>query len=304
MDKKYIEAVSKLSSELSTVLLKVSDCLQPYIREVCIRVNKPVSLQTLNSVLFLNRDGSTSKLPTQNSMITLSHDVAQCMKSITEYSLHSYRDNINSGFITVKGGHRAGVVGSCSYNQDKLVAVCDISSINLRIARQIKGVANSLIASLFRDRLYSTLIVGNPCSGKTTLLRDIAYCLSNGENGIFYKVSMIDERGELAAVQSGIPQNDVGVLTDVLDGYKKGEGMRIAVRSMSPNVIILDEIGGIDDANAIRESLNAGAAVIATVHASSKNELYKKKHIKSLIQNGFERIVMLREMKIEEIIEI
>ena len=143
--------------------------------------------------------------------------------------------------------------------------------------------------------MCSTLIAGAPASGKTTLLKDIARCLGSGLTGSFVKLSLIDERGEIAAVYRGAPQNDVGITTDVFDGYQKGEGMLIAIRSMSPRALILDEIAGEEDAASVRQGLNAGAAVIATVHAASLDELYRKTHVRTLIAEGaFQKIVILR----------
>lgn len=292
MDKKYEQAVCGLPPRLKTPLLLVDAGLSRSVKEVCIRTSRPLVLQTFKGGLFVGRDGTTSKHPQKDSYIVTADDVLDCLKAMTEYSIHSFKDKINAGFITLSGGHRAGIVGSCNYCQDKLVGISDVSSINLRIARQIKGIGRNVTKQLFCNGLCSTLIVGCPSSGKTTLLRDIALWLSGVSYG--YKVCIVDERGEIAAVQAGVPQNEVGVFADVLDGYKKGEGMSLAVRSMSPDVIVIDEIGSESDAQAIMQSLNAGVCVIASVHAGSVEELYKKEHIMALIKTGFDKIVMLK----------
>ena len=219
----------------------------------------------------------------------------QFIRILTEYSIHSYQREINAGFITVQGGHRAGIAGSCVYENGRILSVNDISSVTLRIARQVKGAAENLVRTLYSGGVCSTLIAGAPASGKTTLLKDIARCLGSGLTGSFVKLSLIDERGEIAAVYRGAPQNDVGITTDVFDGYQKGEGMLIAIRSMSPRALILDEIAGEEDAASVRQGLNAGAAVIATVHAASLDELYRKTHVRTLIAEGaFQKIVILR----------
>lgn len=217
------------------------------------------------------------------------------MRILTEYSLHSFQRELNAGFVTVRGGHRAGIAGTAATGDGKVLSVTDIGSITLRVARQIKGVGEELCRMLFSSGIHSTLLVGAPASGKTTLLRDVTRCLSSGMSGQYCKVSLIDERGELAAVYRGMAQNDVGVMTDVFDGYPKGEGMAIALRSMTPGLLVIDEIATEQDAASIRQSLNAGVPVLATVHAKSMEELHRKKHISSLLAEGaFLNIVLLK----------
>ncbi len=294
MDKKFIEALSGLTVKLETFLSAIPDEVQCRVREVCLRADKPLVVSTFDGERFVDRSGKLKKDLASDLYIVKKSELDECVKRLTEYSVHSYKDKINMGFITINGGHRAGVVGSCVMANEKIISITDISSINLRIARQIKGVSRELVSTLYKDKVFSTLIIGSPASGKTTLLRDVAYSLSNGLLGYYVKISIIDERGEIAAVKDGIPQNDVGVLSDVLDGYKKGEGMTIAIRSMSPKVIVIDEIGSIEDAISIRQSLNAGVEVIATAHAGSFDELLRKHHIVDLINEGaFQNIVLL-----------
>lgn len=294
MDKKYIQAVNSLPDNLKKLLLCIDEKEQQNIREISIRVEKPLVISTFSCELFIDKKGNLKKNISNDLYIISKKEVLECIKVLTEYSIHSYQDKINSGYITIEGGHRVGVVGSCVISNNEIISVTDISSINLRIARQIKGVSDNLVLPLYKEKVFSTLIAGSPASGKTTLLRDISLSLSNGKVGYFTKISLIDERGELAAVKDGVAQNDVGVLTDVLDGYHKGIGMTIAIRSMSPKVIIIDEIGGDSDALSIRQSLNAGVKVIATVHASSMEDILRKKHIVELLDEGaFEKIIIL-----------
>ncbi|WMJ23020.1 stage III sporulation protein AA [Paludicola sp. MB14-C6] len=294
MDEKYIQALLGLPKNIASLLRMIPNNVQQTVREICLRINKPLVLATFEGDQFLTKSGQLSCNFQSNIYIVSKQEMEECLHILTEYSVHSYIDKINMGFITIEGGHRAGIVGSCVLSGDKIISISDISSINLRIARQVKGVAKSLVQSLYSNRLYSTLIVGAPASGKTTLLRDCTRLLSDGILGFYIKISVIDERGEIAAVKSGVPQNDVGIMTDVLDGYKKGEGMTIAIRSMSPKAIILDEIGSYDDAYSIRQGLNAGVVIIATTHASSMEELRRKKYIYELVNEGaFERIILL-----------
>lgn len=294
MDRKYLEAISFLAPSLKERLTAVPHEIQIAAREVCLRAEKPLALSCFTGTHFMGKTGGLFRWIPDNPYIVSKADLDESVRTLTEYSLHTFRREINAGFLTVKGGHRAGVSGSAVCGSSQVISVTDISSVNLRIAREIKGAALSLAQKIFRNSVHSTLIAGTPSSGKTTLLKDLTRLISSGSLGYFKKVSLIDERGELAAVYRGVPQNDVGALTDVFDGYRKGEGMMIAIRSMSPEVIVLDEIAGEEDARSIRQSLNAGAAVIATVHAASLDELYRKEHIRSLITEGaFRHIVLL-----------
>lgn len=294
MDEKFVQALKGLPAAIANLLLKIPAEIQPGVREICMRASKPLALVTVEGELFLQKDSTLCKEPGFNAYIIGKQEIDECIKILTEYSIHSHKDKINKGFITILGGHRAGVVGTSVMSGGNIVAVTDISSISVRIARQIKGVSTELLSCIYSKALCSTLIVGAPSSGKTTLLRDMTRQISNGILGRYTKVSLIDERGEIAAMKDGVSQNDVGLLTDVFDGYNKGQGMTIAIRSMSPKLIVLDEIGSSDDSVAIEQSMHAGVDVIATTHAGSIEELTKKVHIMSLIQCGaFKKIVLL-----------
>lgn len=298
MDIKYLEAIRSLAKNLTAMLSSFPTELQGQVREISLRADKPVVISTFGGEYFLKKDGGFSKFMPISPYIVPREELFDCIKVLTEYSLHSYKSEINSGFITIKGGHRAGLCGSCSYSEGKISSISSISSINLRIARQIKGVAQGLVKQLYSNEVGSTLIAGPPASGKTTLLKDIARCLSNGTLAYNTKLSIIDERGEIGAVYRGIPQNDIGIMSDVFDGYKKGDGMEAAIRSMSPKVIMADEISGLDDVEKIKQSLNSGVSIIATAHAQSLDELYRKKYICELLQEGsFKHIILLEDAR-------
>lgn len=294
MDNNYQEVVQNLPNEVQAYLYDLPVSLQTTVKEISLRVQKPITIVTFNGNYFPKLEGGYTKHLPIKPYILSSEMLFECVKVLTEYSLHSYKNDINAGFFTIKGGHRIGVVGSCIYdeiNPKKIKSVNQISSLNIRIARQVKGVATSLVKQIFEDGIGSTLIVGAPATGKTTLLRDISCCISNIYSS---KVAIIDERGELASVYQGVPQNDVGVLTDVYDGYKKGDGMNFAIKTMSPDVILIDEVSTQSDMDSIRFSLNSGVAVIATTHAKNERELFAKKPIYRLLCEGaFENIIYL-----------
>ncbi len=197
-------------------------------------------------------------------------DIEACFQELCRYSVHSFQQEISEGYITLPEGHRAGFCGTAVVRGGGIETLRDISSINLRLAKEIKGCGEALYHAVFGNRLRSLLIAGAPLSGKTTVLRDLTRLL-----GDRHKVALIDSRCELAACHDGAPQLDVGLNTDVLNGYPRAQGMEIALRTLSPEVIICDEIAG--DISAVEKCMHCGVKLIATAHASSLDELSKRR---------------------------
>lgn len=205
------------------------------------------------------------------------------MDKITKSSLYAFSDNIADGFITIAGGHRVGICGTAVCENGVLKAVRDISYINIRIAKELKGVGEGLFAKISRGgRIASVLFVSPPGGGKTTLLRDTIRLISENMKGC--RVSVIDERNELSATFMGEPQNDLGKRTDILCGYSKEDGIMRSLRSMSPDIIALDEIGGKSDEKAIMKCKYSGVGVIATMHGENISDV--KKSVPELLENG------------------
>ncbi len=213
-------------------------------------------------------------------------------RRLCDYSVYSRQDEIRNGFITVRGGHRVGLCGTAACENGRITTLNDISSMNVRIARQVFGVSEELIGHLYPLE-GGILIAGVPSSGKTTLLRDLARSLSLGIGCHIMRTAVIDERGELSGTYAGTAYNDMG-LSDVLNGYPKGEGIMHAIRAMSPQVIICDELGTEEDCRAVAQGCHAGAAVIASIHAASYEELLCRRQARALLQTGaFATVVML-----------
>lgn len=225
--------------------------------------------------------------------------ISECISAICQNSVHTYEKDIANGFITLYGGHRAGICGSAVYSGDRLHTVKNISSVNIRIARQHYGAARDLLP-LFDDENKSRglLIVGRPLSGKTTVLRDL--CRSIGGR---FRISLIDERQEIAAVYDGKPCLDVGLMTDVFSGYGKSDGIIRAVRCMSPDYIVTDELGA--DADSIRQLINSGVGLIMTAHADSIEAALANAGIKAIVDSGaIQHIALLKNHRITAVKQI
>ena len=225
-------------------------------------------------------------------------DLREMLNYISNYSLYAYKEEIKQGYITIEGGHRVGVAGQTVLVDGKIAGISPITFLNIRIVHEKCGCARKILPLIRqRDSIYNTLILSIPGAGKTTLLRDSIRALSNGEAyGIRLKVCVVDERSEIAASFHGVPQNDMGPRTDVMDGCGKAEGMQLLIRSMSPQIIAVDEIGSREDCRAMEQAIYSGSRIIGTVHAYDMKELSRKKYLKEMLeQQMFGRIVLLEK---------
>lgn len=289
MPKRIAEAIGKISSENIR-----------RINEIRFRVNKPVSISSFGKNYYVTEKGGLTTCKTLG-IISNKNDINESFRAICDYSIHSYKSEISEGFITLEGGNRVGMCGTAVLNGQCIETLKYINGLNFRIAGQVIGCSEKICNRLYDKNIVSLLIIGPPLSGKTTVLKDI--CRILGEK---YKISIIDERSEISAVYHGESQNDIGTLTDIFDGYPKGEGIATAVRVMSPEIIICDEIGGKKDCDAILDSINSGVKFIASVHGSTIEEILKRNNIAKLISNGiFQYGVLLGSgSRLGEIIEI
>lgn len=224
------------------------------------------------------------------SSITSKEDLQNTLNALIKYSYYAFEEDLAKGFVTIKGGHRIGICGKAVVTDNVPTLIKEISSMNIRFAKEIKGIANILIPIIIKDNEpVNTLIVSPPGCGKTTLLRDIARVLSI--RGI--KVAICDERSEIAGMYDSIPSFDLGPRTDIIDGCNKRYGISMLIRTMSPQVIITDEIGDRYDVEAINQCTNAGVKIITSIHGSNKEDLLKSKINQLISENTFENIIYL-----------
>ncbi len=203
-------------------------------------------------------------------------EISDVFAEICRYSVYSFENDIAEGFVTLNGGHRVGICGRCVYKNGKIETIRDISGLNIRIAHEVKGCAEQLAEMIFSDKPRSLLLGGAAMSGKTTVLRDLARKLSEK-----YRVSVIDSRGEISAPVKGTPSFDIGLNTDALCGCRKSDGILMALRTLSPEIIICDEIG--DDEKAIEQCAYCGAKIIASAHAGNFHELSTRPSTRSIL---------------------
>ncbi|MBU5265296.1 stage III sporulation protein AA [Virgibacillus proomii] len=275
---------NQLQTELDRALTNRWEPLQ----EIRLRLQQPIELifnQSHEQLVHLKPD---------------KHDFVHIIQQLSDYSLYRMEEELREGYMTIEGGHRVGLAGKVNTLNGSVKAIQYITFLNIRIAKQKIGAARKLMPYLYNNGYKNTLIIGAPQTGKTTLIRDIARIISTGSNQVSpLKVGVIDERSEIAASINGVPQHDLGSRTDVMDACPKAEGMMMMIRSMSPEVLIVDEIGGNKDVEALLEALHAGVVVICTVHGYTLDELKRRPAIKRLLSQGiFQRFVLLHHTSI------
>ncbi|WP_017208893.1 stage III sporulation protein AA [Clostridium beijerinckii] len=255
------------------------------VYELRIKIGKPILVYSKYGESIIN-------------YISTKEDMKSIMQKVSNYSLYAYEEDIRQGFITIKGGHRIGIAGECVMEKGEVKTIRNISSVNIRICREVIGCSNKVMKYITSAyKVYNTIIISPPKCGKTTILRDIARNISSGMPSLGIagkKVAVIDERSEIGACYFGIPQSDLGIRTDVLDNCLKREGLIMAIRSLSPEVLICDEIGTKGDVEALIMAFNSGVNIITTIHGFTIEDLYKRRVLSDLLDNEIlERVIIL-----------
>lgn len=272
---------------LSKTLLLIENSLE----EIRFRTKKPLVVITNNGAFGVLSSGKLTSVMV-NSYIVSETDMKKLFQLICENSVYAYLEEIKNGFITLRGGNRVGITGKAIMEKNLIKNVTDISSLNFRVSREIIGVADPIIGHILSDGyIKNTLIISPPGGGKTTVIRDVARQISN----VGFKVGIIDERSEIAAMAKGVAYNDVGLNTDVIDSVPRHIGVVSLIRSMSPHVIITDEISNPDDVKAILTVTGSGTSIIATAHSQNLDEIKNKEMFSKILgANGFSQIIAIK----------
>lgn len=259
------------------------------LEEIRIRNNRPIFLKIGQSEQQVN-------------YIINTNDVLEILQKICDNSIYTYQNQICNGYITIKGGHRIGITGNIVIKDGQVTNISHIYSLNFRIARQVIDCSNKILESVLdlkNNTVFNTIIISPPGRGKTTILRDLIRKISDGIPEISFNginVGVVDERGEIAAMYKGIPQNNIGRRTDILDNIPKDIGMKMLIRSMNPKVIVADEIGSTKDIEAIKYAICSGVKGVFTAHGNGVKDIINNPILNELyITDGIERVLAIDE---------
>lgn len=287
-----------LAPGIRQVLSRLDPDLLLSAEEIRIRLGKPLLVRVGMRDLAITPDGVAVPGLAQGYLVSRD-DLLKTVQLLSQCSVYALEEELRNGYITVQGGHRVGLVGRAVLDNGQVRSVKHIAGINFRLAKEIRGAADPVLPYLVQppDRVFYVLIISPPRCGKTTMLRDIIRQLSNGIPALGFSgvnVGVVDERSEIAACLDGVPQNDVGIRTDVLDACPKTRGISMLIRGMSPQVIATDEIGSAEDALIIEEAARAGVSLITTAHGHTLEDLKQRPTLRSILNRRiFERFVIL-----------
>lgn len=278
-EKRFESVLYAVSDRILNVLKNLSPCVKANTSEIRLRTGLPLALTVKGETVFVRENGQTQFFISNDLFKVTKEDLQESFKKLCNNSVYAHEKELKNGFVIMKNGCRAGVCG----NLNSKGFMQDISSLNLRISREILGCANDILEFYTSGGL---LIAGPPCSGKTTVLRDLVRQLSNGNSGKIKKVCVIDSRCEISGSSDGSSINDLGSATDILVSEDKSAGIEIALRTMFPDVIAFDEIGTLGELKSVSDSFCSGVDIITTAHVGSLDELLTRNVTASLLKSG------------------
>lgn len=287
----FINAIALLPEKYKEALMNISPDKCREVKEIRFRTGEAVTVNTREHIYYISPSGRLTVSYTDNAITTDDKDLQEIVFMLSRRSMHTYQDMIVRGFIPLYGGAKAGIAGRAVMRDGSIYSVSSFNSVNIRVARAFKGCADDLLCKVGDCTSY--MIIGSPMSGKTTLLRELCRQYAGRDNMKPKKITIVDERDEIASRSFG-HSIDVGAHTDVLTLYPKAVGTEIAVRTLSPEIVVLDEIGTEEEARALLSGMNSGVDFIATAHGFSLEEVLRRPNIKTLVNAGvFKKIAVL-----------
>lgn len=292
------EVLHLLPPTLREIIAKLPLKVKETLEEIRLRCHQPLHLRWTGGESWITLEGHLTP-HLEEAYRVEAKDIQHAVQALTQNSLYALEEELRAGYITIKGGHRVGLAGETIVERGNVRTLKNISSLNIRLARSLPGCARPLLPYLVSPsgRPYHILVLSPPRCGKTTLLRDLIRSFSYGIPDISLpglNVGVVDERSEIAGCYQGIPQLDVGPRTDVLDRCPKGEGLLMLVRAMGPEIVATDEVGKLKELEALQEALYSGVILLASVHASTLEELKKRPGWEPLLRQGvWQRLILL-----------
>lgn len=278
--KEFDEVLCYFPERIKAVLTSVSDVIKSCTYEIRFRLNKPIILFAVNGSNFVKSDSTVSMIDSNKSVTVTKEELQQIVGSICDYSMYSHQNDISQGFVTFGNGHRAGFCGTAIINNGIITTLRDIDSVNIRVARDFEDAADDLLETVSNAREFRGIIVaGAPCSGKTTVLKSFASRVSSLYKYGYMKTVVMDERFEM--------KGNSGINCDVLCGFPKTEGIIHAMRVLSPEIIICDEVVSMQEADEIIKCCYSGVRFVVSVHTGSIEELLLRPVSEKLIKCGF-----------------
>ena len=277
--KRLEDALYGVSPAIRSVLERLPDKVKESAEEIRLRAGLPVALTVGGDTVFVLENGQISFCLTRGLLRAEASELAESFKLLCKSSVYAHTEELKNGYIRLRGGNRAGVCGTLNENGN----MSDISSVNIRIAHEVRGAANDIARAYKPGGL---LIAGPPGSGKTTILRDLIRQLAGGACGKIYRIAVIDSRGEISGSFDGRCGNDLGAGSDVLLTTDKAAGIEMAVRTMFPDIVAFDEIGNEDELRRVGESFCSGVDIITTAHVGGISDLKRRRITAALIGSG------------------
>ncbi|MBQ9979499.1 MAG: stage III sporulation protein AB [Oscillospiraceae bacterium] len=263
----FDRAAAFLPRNLRLMTEVLGDDIKSAAEEIRLRCGMPLTVSTLSGEVPLGRTAVTSE------------DIETLLEISTGASVYAREETVKRGYVTVRGGHRIGVCGTAVVKGGEIANLRELSSAAVRIAREHRGAANEIFDQTAEESL---VIIAPPGIGKTSLLRDLVRLTSDSGQ----RVSLADERGEVAACVSGRAQMDVGQNTDILTGAPKAQSALMLLKTMNPKVLAMDEITSPEDVRAILAAANCGVRIFATAHAGNVKEFKCRRVYAPLINAG------------------